>query len=479
VLAHLSYRYKTPLSLSLVILLTALVISGALLKGGLDAARRNLSDNAANLALALARALKTPMLRDDVWQAYETVMSAIEGGSGRPPDKTVIIVDQHLRIFVASDPRRLRMQAYLADSESRYGAVLKRLAPLMRADANRAEEEDGQYIYVLAPVRADDFSRLGFVILEYSRSLYEQAFLDSLKSVLLSTALVLAVLLPLGWYWGNRLAQPLAHLADCMARVGREPLSNLQCDLPSSKDEIGLLASRFKVMLQELEQKATLEKQMVAAERLATVGRLASGIAHEINNPLGGMLNAISNQRLRGEPDSSTAKTLSLLERGLNQIRDTVGALLVEARLESHAVTCRDWEDLRTLVQPQVEKRNVRLAWECEVEQALPLPSTPVRQILLNLLLNAVQAAETCVACRIVPQDGLLKLEVSNDGAAISPEKQEHLYEPFYGGGEGHGLGLWITYQLVKQLHGEIAARSDPNLTIFTVQLPLERGHDG
>ena len=168
-------------------------------------------------------------------------------------------------------------------------------------------------------------------------------------------------------------------------------------------DEIGQLGRQFEVMLRELEHKQALEKQMIMADRLASMGRLTAGIAHEINNPLGGMLNAVNTCKRHGNADPITARTISLLERGLLQIKETLGALLVEARIESHALTRDDVEDVRTLVAPEVDRKALALRWDNRVASAVPLPSTQVRQVLINLLLNAVQAASADgdVACSV------------------------------------------------------------------------------
>jgi two-component system, NtrC family, sensor kinase len=174
-----------------------------------------------------------------------------------------------------------------------------------------------------------------------------------------------------------------------------------------------------------------------------------------------------------------TMRTLSLLERGLLQIRETVGALLVEARLESHALTAEDIEDTRTLVAPGAQRKNAQLRWTNELAEPLPLPSTQVRQILLNLLLNAVAAVEHQgrLECSVTRVNGSLRMSITNDGKQISRERLEHLYEPFAMQGEdaagGSGLGLWVTYQLVQQLNGRIEAESRPAGTRFTVELPI------
>ena len=288
---------------------------------------------------------------------------------------------------------------------------------------------------------------------------------------------MLLILVPLGWLWGKRIAGPLLQLSTAISKLPDAPAEVMPFNAPTGKDEIGRLGVTFKRMLDGLREKESLKQQMMASERLAAVGRLTAGIAHEINNPLGGMLNAISTYKRQDDPDASfVERTLSLLERGLTQIRDTVAALLVEARFESHALTPHDIEDVRTLLLPNVDHKHIHLAWQNGVTEPLPLPSTEIRQIMLNLLLNAVEAADDRgrVSSSVSMTGDELRVEVENDGAGLSEHQLQHLFEPFAESRQnGRGLGLWMTYQLASQLKGRIHARSRPGQTVFTVTLPL------
>nr|WP_305792899.1 HAMP domain-containing sensor histidine kinase [Sedimenticola hydrogenitrophicus] len=274
------------------------------------------------------------------------------------------------------------------------------------------------------------------------------------------------------------MATPLVRLAQRMDEIPDRLPEHLEPELYNYHDELGRLFEAYNRMVEALHEKALLERGIVSAERLAAVGRLTAGIAHEINNPLAGMLTALDTLKLHGDLDQRTQRTLGLLERGLLQVRDTVAALLVEARQEKRDLGRQDLLDVKTLLQPAAAKRGVRLEVEVDVASLLPVPAGPVRQVLINLLNNAVAAAEPggWVHCVVTSSDGNLLMEVRNSGEPIPPEHLEHLFEPFVSYRQGgHGLGLWVTYQLVSQMMGRIEVVCDEQIIGFTVSVPLER----
>jgi len=468
-LANLSYRHKTPLAMSLVIVVAAAVVAGALVWQGYARARASFIQHNQVLGKTLARTLRPALVHDDVWQAYEILLTPLDrsGDAGR----VLVLLDPRGQVFASSEPRQF---AVLDDFAQAVGD------PVVAVERGRVqavlEGGDRRYLYLLTPVLAEDGTVLGRLVQRYDQTLLGPRLAEVASGTLYAALAALVLLLPLGWLAGKRLAEPLSHLSECLTRVGRELPEAIHCEFPHGRDEIGQLAERFQGMVEELRSKQALEKHLAQSDRLAAVGRLSAGIAHEINNPLGGMLNAISNYRRRGGTDPHAEKTLALIERGLVQIRDTVSALLVEAKLESRALTPEDLEDVRTLIAADAQNKRLRLDWRNEVSEALPLPSAQIRQILLNLLLNAVQASpegET-VSCTLAVADERLTLAVGNTGTAIPERRRQHLFEPYFGEGEVHGLGLWVTYQLVNQLQGEIVVDSVPGHTRFRVSLPLE-----
>lgn len=476
-LRDLSFRYKIPLRATVLVLITSFTVTGAIMAREYEQLRHDLFDNAASLGRVLAETLVTPMVHDDVWRTFEIINTPFHTGEETALGAELLMVlDERDRVYVSTQPMRQPILTRLDSLGPQYAGLQARLAMLSLDQPRAVEVAETGHFYLVAPIQLDGV-RLGTLIMEYPKSLFVPRFLGIVSRAGWVTLLVLVILLPLSWYWGRRMAQPLLQLADCMGRVGSRIPEEKECRLYESRDEIGQAGAQLRRMLAELRQKQALEQSMVATERLAAIGRLTSGIAHEINNPLGGMLNAISTYKRHGSPEGIAGRTVSLLERGLLQIKDTVGALLVESRLEGHDLTPQDLDDIHTLIQPDAHKRQVTLVWNNAVTGTLPLPSTQVRQALLNLLLNALNASEPggTIHCDLHIQNKELVLAVVNGGQGIEPERLAHLFEPFTGQGQGHGLGLWVTYQLVQQLGGRIHVESRPGDTRFHVNLPLTR----
>lgn len=476
-LHNLSFRYKVPIRSSILILVTALLVTVSLMYRAYDDMRRDLLFNAEGMSRVLVRTLVPAMLHDDVWQAYEVIHAAypMAGSAAALQNELILVLDNTGNTYIANQPTRFPMLSDPAAAGAEF-AQLKRAALRHQEETPTVVDLDlAEYLYLVMPIISDRV-RLGSLVLGFPRSLFLPRFLTIAKRAAWMTLLSLMVLLPITWYWAGRMARPMVQLANCMEQLGETTPEHMHCDLYESQDEIGRLGQSFRRMLAELQEKQALERQIVVADRLGAIGRLTSSIAHEINNPLGGMLNAIDTFKRHGNCDNQrTHRTMSLLERGLLQIRDTVAALLVEAKAGSHTLKPVDIEDIHTLVAPEAGKKSARIEWHNELEHPIDLPATPVRQTLINLLLNAVHAVEEggVVRCLVWADDYRLHMQVANDGRHIPADKLEHLFEPFSPLSEsGHGLGLWVCYQIVQQLGGDIHVHSEPEYTVFTVALP-------
>lgn len=486
-LRDLSWRLKVPLAIMMVIFVTEVIVTALLVTRALYDARRDLETSAASLTTVLASSLREPILRDDVWQAFEIIGTPLAARRSDNPLKAVVVLDTSNLVFVSSEPRRIPV------------LMAGNALPEPLANLSEQASESRMFQFVLGrgatgpelaasrPILAEDGSLLGTVLLEFDGEIYATRIRSAVLDVALISVPGLLLLIPLGWYAGKRLAEPLAQIAQVLARARHDPPEQvLKLLPPESGDEVGRLSSQARLMLIGLARKAALEQEVMATDRLAAVGRVSAAIAHEINNPLGGMLNAIDTALRHGQPDTISRKTFGLLERGLQQIRATVEALLDEARMNSPHLTDQDWEDLLLLIQPNASARDIQLFWQVEptLQAAMAVPAHDIRQLALNLLLNAVAASqptqdsEAAVELTVAHTPGMLAIVVGNTGPALSPERIAQMFEPFVAAdaSENHhryGLGLWVCWQIVQRLKGNIHVASDGQWTRVSVSLPI------
>jgi signal transduction histidine kinase len=478
-LRDLSLRYKIPLRVAALSAGTAFVLASTLVYRDTIDLRNNLIGNADRMGQVIANTLAEPMLYDDVYRAYEIIntpfqLPAIHGSSQN--DEYLLILDRSNHVYASTKPQRFPMLQDPVEIDHGFEELLKALPDTDSSTTAVVEPDNSANLFLLIPVRANG-ARIGTLVMSYPKAPFIDHFIRLTEDAAVITLLVLAVLLPLSVYWGNRMAKPLLQLSSVMSTVTTTLPEPGEIVLEESGDEIGQLAKAFKRMLAELKEKEQLQQHIVSSDRLAAIGRLTAGIAHEINNPLGGMLNAISTFKRHGTQDPVTQKTISILERGLLQIKETVAALLVEAKARSRPFDSNDIEDICTLIQSNVQAKRVHFTHDCEIVDGPSIPSTLARQVIINLLLNAIQATKEQghVHLHIYRDGDSLTIIVANDGSYIPPEKIVYLFEPFTLLSEnGHGLGLWVIYQIVQQLGGNITVKSEPNDTLFTVQIPLQ-----
>lgn len=482
-LKDISLNYKIPLRVAVLVVVTASILASVLVYRSIVDLRDNMVANADSIAHVIADTLVEPILHDDVWRTYEIINTPFripQEHAKAQGAEYILVLDAANKVFVSTQPERFPMLSDPVAAEPGFSSLLGP-APELNNMAQSVVAPHQSNSFFLATAIQSDGVRLGTLIMSYSRKPFEQRFYTLTRAAILITLLVLAVLLPLGVYWGKRMAAPLLQLSDTMGKITQQLPEPDQIKLEESKDEIGQLAKSFKTMLGELKEKEHLQQQIITSDRLAALGRLAAGVAHEINNPLGGMLNAISTFKRHGEQDPITLRTLSILERGILQIKETVAALLVEAKAQTRPFDLNDVADIRTLVQANADKKQINFTLEIDLVEAQPISSTLVRQVVINLLLNAFQATQPHgnVHLHIYCNSEQLFLDVTNDGSHIPQDKVAYLFEPFTTMSEGgSGLGLWVIYQIVQQLGGLITVQSEPDKTQFTVQLPLEKTHE-
>lgn len=253
------------------------------------------------------------------------------------------------------------------------------------------------------------------------------------------------------------------------------------------RGEIGELADSYRAMaarLQQLHADGELtQERMVKAERLATVGALAAGIAHEVNNPLAGIRTCL--QAIAREPEDTeqTRTYAEMMIEAAHAIEKTVRSLRDVATRPP--LMCTN-VDLRVLTE-RIALLLRQSARERGVELSIAHPDRPVslvsdagvlHQVLVNLVINAIDASPpgAAVELRVEATDRDVSLIVRDHGAGIAPEIRERIFDPFVttkAHRGGTGLGLAMVRRLVSELDGTIAFAPAPGGgTAFTVTLP-------
>jgi two-component system NtrC family sensor kinase len=486
---NISLKYKIPLRVTVLVIITTFVLSSTLVYRNINDLRSNLIANAYRMGGVISDTVATPMLHDDVWRSFEIINIPFRAPQHFAPEQAgamdqgadyILILDTANKVYVSTQPVRFPMLSDPATIEPLFTELLKALPGLRDLQPAVVETPESNNLFLVTPIHSGGV-QIGTLIMSYSKSPFTARLYSQARDAILITLLVLTVLLPFGLYWGRRMAAPLLQLSDAMIKITPNLPESSEIILEESNDEIGQLGKAFKAMLVELKEKEHLQQQVIASDRLAAIGRLAAGVAHEINNPLGGMLNAISTYKRHGGQDPLTLKTISILERGLLQIKDTVAALLVEAKAKARSFDQHDIDDICTLIQPDIQAKHVNFTLENGITDSLPVPSTLVRQVIINLLLNAIHATQQHghVRLHIYRNNDDFLIDVINDGSYIPEDMISYLFEPFTSLNEkGSGLGLWVIYQIVQQLGGLITVQSEPGETQFTVQLPLQEQHE-
>ncbi len=238
--------------------------------------------------------------------------------------------------------------------------------------------------------------------------------------------------------------------------------------------------------------RASVEQKMAAAERLAALGTLATGVAHEINNPLAVIKQSVELMRRvlprlhQGDPPdwSKFNKSLENIEVGTERIRRITHQLLGYVGKNNAATVQVDMqdliEDIVSLVQSGVSEKDIAITTRIG-PGARTISSEPykLRQVMVNLTINALQAtgAGGAIDIQTAVDAEEFVLRLADTGEGILKENLEKIFDPFFttkGPGEGTGLGLFITRSIVKALGGTITATSRPGAgSIFSVRLPI------
>ncbi|MBC8323053.1 MAG: hypothetical protein H8E70_05755 [Candidatus Marinimicrobia bacterium] len=259
-------------------------------------------------------------------------------------------------------------------------------------------------------------------------------------------------------------------------------------NLPDGDDEIGKLASNFndlrKRLIQSRQELKDSERNVFHAEKLVAIGRLAAGVAHEINNPLTGIRHSINNILNDKEGTLDKDEYLSLIDEALEKIESVVSKLLGFSRRKGDKSTDTSINDaiitITKLLDYSIQSKKIEL--KMDLDSDIPsIHCNPhlIDEICMNLIINALDACESgCkIMCRSYSDNQHVVLEIDDNGHGIQSKNIQRIFEPFFTTkevGKGTGLGLYVTREIVNGLGGEIDLTTQVDSgTKFIVKLPV------
>ena len=259
-----------------------------------------------------------------------------------------------------------------------------------------------------------------------------------------------------------------------------------------SEDELDFIVTVTEQCACIIERVRLLENQQkhfthlaTHMEKLSSLGRMAAGIAHEINNPLGGILLFSSNMSKKVPEGGPLEKGLKIIIRETQRCKNIIQGLLEFSRDEKPQKVSANINDVIKTALSVVanEFYLLHVTVECDLDQNIEktfLDKNQIEQVFINLLLNALHAVEehgqVTVRSALEPQRNTIMVEISDNGCGISAENLGKIFEPFYTSrSNGTGLGLSVSYGIIENHEGNIRVSSKLGKgTRFTVEFPIQ-----
>jgi signal transduction histidine kinase len=453
---------KMPLVVAALMIVVAVGISKIVLDRLSATQNRHIEQLTGAYLDGLSTALLPALMRRDAWEAFDALDRARQRYSGvRTLDVLAILPDGS--VLAAADPVAhpvLSPAPPAAEPPARQGATL---------DAG----DEAAWIH---REMLSDGVRIGRIAALIDLSAYRNERREAQVALLVVNAALTLILAVLGYFFVRRMLAPAALLtASFAAAAAGRPETIAEHRLPPAGTEGGQLLRGYNRMLAALDERETLRRRLAEEARAALLGRLASSLAHEVNNPLGGLFNAVAMIRRHGDDPERRERAASLLERGLGSIRDIVRASLVLWKSgESDADLIQaDLDDLRFLAQAEIDARGLTLDWAAGIgARAVPVAARDVRQVALNLLLNACAASPPGGRVRFeaIASADRLEIEIADEGPGLPADARARLLDGDAAAPAG-GLGLWTVARILRSAQGraEVSALADRGARVRAV----------
>lgn len=450
--------WRVPLAVSLLMFIVSAVVTERVLDRLESIQETYLQSIADSYLNGIKASISPSVLREDSWEIFDALERLRPVNTAIVPVETIVTAPTG-SILAATDPVKFpsleKMDAWQAE--------------LFPDTQIRIESANG-LAYLKRDIVYQD-TAIGHIFTVFDARLLLAERRDVLSTLILTNIALTGLLALVGFVTVRRMIQPIQTLESHMIQAIDGKASRIDiADMAASSSETRRLFMAYNSLLDADEERRELSRKLAEEEKLASLGRLSSVMAHEINNPLGGLLNAVDTLRKHGAKAEVRKASLDLLQRGLQGIGEVVRAALATYRPERQArpLSASDLHDLTLLLSPELRRRGqeieLNLIDDGENGFSCSCPAGPVRQALTNLLLNASAAspegADLCLKGTV--RNGLTMIEVADRGPGLPEESVQLLTGPIRKSlPKGSGLGLWVVRQIVEEIGAtlDLAAR--------------------
>ena len=411
----------------------------------------------------LSAALLPHVTSNDTDRIRATLQQALEFHEG--------VVDRRLTFLDERDGQRIEA--------SRPGiSEDEQLPQEVRASATGFSRSDDGTIWIWRQL-ADGAATLGTVVVNLDISSFD-AERGSIRWFLLLFDLVFSgICAVIGFFMVRGMQRPMAIVAHHLYDAALGMLRPIEPhEIPADDVQAERMILAFNAMANAASERESLLAHLAEQQREADLGRLTATVAHEVRNPLGGMRTAVSTLKRFGDREDSRGEAVEFLERGVAALEHVVDATLenYRARPEWRPLSRQDFEDLRLLVEADGRSRDVSFVLDVDMPETVAVPALDVRQVLLNLLLNAVRASskggKVELTARVWNRE--LVVTVKDEGSGLDRGLARTI-ESGAVATEGPGIGVAVIIRLVERLQGRVAIESAPySGTVITLHIPLQ-----